>query len=181
MSEVWDLTTLFTNDPGGGDWLGRARLAASLSILCSNLAIIRSLLVLYQREDPDPRMPRLMPMLAVLITLGGLSQLAATFGGLPPGRFIPPALTALAAAIWADSAVRIPPALTRLAGSGSGSDGPRDPDPRADQDDKAERLRSKARVLEDLALHDTWFLDKSEALRELRDILADLEAEQCRI
>jgi hypothetical protein len=183
MRSVWDATGWLDAGPGGAGWvvwLGNARFAANLVIVVASASVARSLLVLSRGRRSEPPAPRVLVAFAALIALGGVSHLVL-LAGLAPAPVVPTVLKVAAAALWVVAAVRFRPAVTRLlnraaapAPAGLGHD----PDELAVE---TERLKIKTRVLETLIHNETWLLDRADALRELREILADLEASRCKI
>jgi hypothetical protein len=186
----------FTNVDAGGwvGWLQNAQLAANLVIVAATLSVARVLwgLSATRRRATLPRSPRVLVPFAALIALCGVSHLGLVVAGQTSTPVLPAALKLLAASLWVVTAVRFRATVVRLltgplTGPTCRHDGEAPATPCA-QDcalhaaaARAERLKVKIRTLEIMILNDTCLLDKTDALRELREILADLEAEPCKI
>lgn len=158
------------------------RLTSNGVIVLANMSIAWMLYGLYRRKAPAPPAPTAVLLFAALIFLCGASHLGLMFVGQPPARPVLTVLKVLAAAFWLATAVRLPKVIARLSGPPL--------DLEADQAAanavqallmKAERLRIKTRMLEDFVRNESWLFDKTDDLEELELILADLEAELCKI
>jgi hypothetical protein len=159
-------------------WLANARLASVVVIVASNVYIARVLYLLYRHRASELPAPRMVMLFATLIALCGVSHLVPLLGGERPTWVLPTAMKVLSAAFWVAVAVRLPSVVAHLmsplpvAGSGVCAV--------ADFNLKTKPLRIKGLVLDDMIHNDAWLRDKADAMRELRDFLAELEAEQCR-
>jgi len=188
--------------PGALGWL---RLAASLVIVGSSAHTAWSL---WRRRGRGPSR-RLAGLAAALIAVCGLSCLVGLFLPQPPARPQPTALRVVSAAFWVVSALYLPGVAARLAspmagpgasppgragapppdpaypfggggGGGGGGDGGGGAPSMAALVSQTGRLEAKARRLERLVRAAPEGPDRSRALRALRDLLVDLEAELCR-
>lgn len=179
MSGEWEVA-------GWPGWLGVVRLAADLVIVASGLSVARVLWRLLRKHDQKapaaataPRAPRLLVAFAALLSLCGISHLGVVLTGRTPTPVAPAALKGVVAALWVVTAVRfrsfaLAPQETQGRAAPAADGRPqRAPDGPA-------RLEAKVRMLEDVFNNETWLLDKADALKELRDVLAELEARECR-
>ena len=190
MEGVWDAMVRLTGNPVSAgllreSWLANARLASVVVIVASNVYIARVLYLLYQHRASELPAPRMVMLFATLIALCGVSHLVLLLGGGErPTWVLPTALKVLAAAFWVAVAVRLPSVVAHLtsplpvADSGVCSGDVR---AAADLSLETERLRIKDLVLDDMIHNEAWLIDKADAMRELQDFLAELEAKQCQI
>ncbi len=194
MQGVWGVTGWLAGGPGGAEWspwLGGARAAANLVIVVSNVYVARVLFTLRRRRRPAERsVSGLVSLLAVLIALCGASHLGLLFTGQAPARPSTTALKVVSAAFWVMTAVRLPTIVARLMVPSKGPAGRANGQVAATSFDvraavalalKNHRLIVKARTITRLLRNEHRPLGETAALRELHEILADLEAEQCKI
>lgn len=167
-----------TSVPNTSVWFGNARIAADLVIIASNAYVAWVFFRLYRRKLAHLREARLVSLFAALIALCGASHFVLLFADRPPASLVPTLLKTLAAAFWVVTAVRIPLIAARLAPASAHSELCRS---HAGVDLERRRLRIKIRGLETMIHNESWVLDKAGALRELHEILADLEAQPCKI
>jgi hypothetical protein len=166
------------------DSLELVRLSANIVIVIANITISWMLYGLYRSKHLELPAPRLVALLATLIFLCGVTHLGLIVVGQPPARVFPTALKLIAAVFWIATAMRLPVVATRVTArapsEGSHSAGSHD---RAMKGllVKAEQLRVKTQMLETFIHTEAWLLDKTDTLQELGLILADLEAELCKI
>jgi hypothetical protein len=179
MRTFWDPAGWLDAGPGGAGWslwLDNARLAANLVIVAASLSIARVLLF---HGRGTPRAPRLLVAFAVLAVLCGVAHLAVLLSAADSPPHVVPTLTkAMAAVFWVITAVHTPRLAAHLTAPpvvGRVAPG------RADLLQRVERLRDSARRLETMLHGETGPLENPEALAELRQTLADLEAETCKI
>jgi hypothetical protein len=186
MKGVWETAGWLAggHDGAWSVWLANARLASDLVIVATNAYAARVLYLLYRREGARLPGPRLVVLFAALVALCGVSHLVLLLSGGPAPSLVPTALKVAAAGFWVVTAVRLPSVVSGLSAGAPRLFALPPPVDGLDLDGlglKTAQLRVKARTLENLIRQETWLLDKAEALRELQDILADLEAEQCKI
>lgn len=125
---------------------------------------------------PGQSVARLGLILTALAASIGASKLAACLGFVAPGGSLPTAVQLAVAVLWSAAALSLP-------GLGFGvGPGPTAP-PKAGptgRNASEKSLAARARVLEILVRDETWAFGKAEALRELRDVLDELETDSCK-
>jgi hypothetical protein len=177
MSGQWEVA-------GWTGWLGGVRLAADLVIVASGLSVAGVLWRLLRKQDqkataPSPRAPRLLVASAALLSLCGISHLGVVLTGRTPTPIAPAALNGVVAALWVVTAVRFRSFVHAPRETKGRATPAADGRPQCAPDGPA-RLEAKVRMLEDVFNNETWLLDKADALKELRGVLAELEARECR-
>ena len=173
-----------TSVPNASVWFGNARIIADLIIIASNAYVAWVFTRLYRRKLSQLSDARLVALFAVLIALCGASHFVLLFADRPPASLLPTLLKTLAAAFWVVTAVRVPTIISCLAPPSSSAAALGHSDrcrSFAGVDLERRQLRSKIRGLETMIRNESWVVDKADALSELHEILADLEAEPCKI
>jgi hypothetical protein len=187
MGGVGEALGLLTNEPSGtsgGAWLEQIRLGANLAIVVSSLLIAVALVMLYRGKSS-----LVVVVLAALIVLCALSQVVRLLDDQSPARPLSTGLRVLTATCWIAIAIQLPTVVAHLIKP--------PPELRArlavnlgqDQGDphavaaarKTKPSARKKRRLKDATHNEPRILSRVRALRELRDILADRETEQCKI
>lgn len=161
-----------------GSWENPARLEgiralANLAIFLASLSIARRLFGLGRGELSGRSAARLLVSLALLTIVSGSLRFGALLGVPRPAEPVPTFIKVVAGVLWVIVAFRLSDlALAKV-----------DSQPRVPNDPGLphDRLKQRIRSIERIVQSESWLLGKSEALRELRDILAELEAEQCKI
>jgi hypothetical protein len=164
---------------GWSIWVENARLAANLVIVAASLSIARVLFRACGRATPV-RPPRVLLRFASLAAICGIAHLAVLLSAVDSSpRVVPTLLKVFAAIFWVVTAFHTPTLVAHLA-TPPGLRPLADSPARALSLRKAERLVVTAQMLETMIRGETRPLEKAEVLRELREILADLETETCK-
>ena len=180
MSDVLNAVQRFLQGEGFAAGLGWVWMAADLTIVAAIVSVAWTLYGLHGRRGTElPESRWLVILLVALVALCGVSHLGAALSPPPGGRLGLTVFKAFAAAGWAAAAIRLPALTSQL--TAPLTIRPASPPDEHTLRELAGRLRKTVRTLETIVHNEPCLLNRTTAVRQLRDTLAEWEAQPCKI